>query len=132
MLTWTARRSWPGVNYEDENMNVGLPVFSIHGNHDDPQGTGAVRPSPTSRRDATLTDPRDAFSRKAPSALSTSSPPRASSTTLADWSSPRTRSTTTKPSGPAFRSNPSSSRRETPSSRYTAWATFATRGSTTR
>ncbi|KAL8287436.1 hypothetical protein RQP46_003294 [Phenoliferia psychrophenolica] len=33
--------TWPGVNYEDENMNVGLPVFSIHGNHDDPQGTGA-------------------------------------------------------------------------------------------
>jgi DNA repair exonuclease SbcCD nuclease subunit len=37
---------WPGVNFEDENMNVGLPVFSIHGNHDDPQGTGAVRPYP--------------------------------------------------------------------------------------
>lgn len=24
-------------------MSVGLPVFSIHGNHDDPQGTGPVR-----------------------------------------------------------------------------------------
>ena len=24
------------VNYENENMNVGLPVFTIHGNHDDP------------------------------------------------------------------------------------------------
>jgi DNA repair exonuclease SbcCD nuclease subunit len=35
--------SWPGINYEDENLNVGLPVFSIHGNHDDPQGVGAVR-----------------------------------------------------------------------------------------
>ncbi|KAM0750789.1 DNA repair exonuclease [Meredithblackwellia eburnea MCA 4105] len=33
--------TWPGVNYEDENINVGLPIFSIHGNHDDPQGTGA-------------------------------------------------------------------------------------------
>ncbi|GAA6060679.1 hypothetical protein JCM10212_005061 [Sporobolomyces blumeae] len=33
--------TWPGVNYEDENINVGLPVFSIHGNHDDPQGVGA-------------------------------------------------------------------------------------------
>ncbi|GAA6017549.1 hypothetical protein JCM8202_000328 [Rhodotorula sphaerocarpa] len=33
--------SWPGVNYEDENINVGLPVFSIHGNHDDPQGVGS-------------------------------------------------------------------------------------------
>lgn len=37
--------SWPGVNYEDENINVGLPVFSIHGNHDDPQGVGTVRGS---------------------------------------------------------------------------------------
>lgn len=24
------------VNYEDPNLNVGMPVFSIHGNHDDP------------------------------------------------------------------------------------------------
>ncbi len=24
------------VNFENENMNVGLPVFTIHGNHDDP------------------------------------------------------------------------------------------------
>ncbi|KAK5059853.1 hypothetical protein LTR84_009736 [Exophiala bonariae] len=28
------------VNYEDENINVGIPVFSIHGNHDDPTGHG--------------------------------------------------------------------------------------------
>lgn len=34
---------FPAVNYEDENFNVGIPVFSIHGNHDDPQGTGPVR-----------------------------------------------------------------------------------------
>ncbi|BGO97365.1 Double-strand break repair protein MRE11 [Rhodotorula toruloides] len=33
--------NWPGINYEDENLNIGLPVFSIHGNHDDPQGVGA-------------------------------------------------------------------------------------------
>lgn len=33
--------SFPAVNYEDPNFNVGIPVFSIHGNHDDPQGTGA-------------------------------------------------------------------------------------------
>ncbi|GAA5974461.1 hypothetical protein JCM11641_003229 [Rhodosporidiobolus odoratus] len=33
--------TWPGVNYEDYNINVSLPVFSIHGNHDDPQGVGA-------------------------------------------------------------------------------------------
>ncbi|GMH24308.1 hypothetical protein Nepgr_026151 [Nepenthes gracilis] len=26
------------VNYEDPHYNVGLPVFSIHGNHDDPAG----------------------------------------------------------------------------------------------
>ncbi|KAK3271505.1 meiotic recombination, partial [Cymbomonas tetramitiformis] len=26
------------VNYEDANFNIGLPVFSIHGNHDDPTG----------------------------------------------------------------------------------------------
>ncbi|KAI9713251.1 MAG: meiotic recombination [Bogoriella megaspora] len=28
------------VNYEDENINVAIPVFSIHGNHDDPSGVG--------------------------------------------------------------------------------------------
>ncbi|POW20493.1 hypothetical protein PSHT_03399 [Puccinia striiformis] len=32
--------NFPSVNYEDQNINVGLPVFSIHGNHDDPQGMG--------------------------------------------------------------------------------------------
>ncbi|VDL81567.1 unnamed protein product [Nippostrongylus brasiliensis] len=26
------------VNYEDANINVGLPIFSIHGNHDDTAG----------------------------------------------------------------------------------------------
>lgn len=26
------------VNYEDPNINVAIPVFSIHGNHDDPTG----------------------------------------------------------------------------------------------
>jgi len=26
------------VNYEDPHYNVGLPVFTIHGNHDDPAG----------------------------------------------------------------------------------------------
>ncbi|KAF8960916.1 Metallo-dependent phosphatase-like protein [Flammula alnicola] len=33
--------SFPAINYEDPNLNVGIPVFSIHGNHDDPQGAGA-------------------------------------------------------------------------------------------
>lgn len=28
------------VNYEDPNFNVSLPVFIIHGNHDDPTGEG--------------------------------------------------------------------------------------------
>ncbi|KAL3143519.1 hypothetical protein ABBQ38_002323 [Trebouxia sp. C0009 RCD-2024] len=27
-----------GVNFENSNFNVGLPVFTIHGNHDDPAG----------------------------------------------------------------------------------------------
>lgn len=30
----------PIVNFEDPNLNVSLPVFSIHGNHDDPAGAG--------------------------------------------------------------------------------------------
>lgn len=34
--------SFPAVNYEDPNINIAIPVFSIHGNHDDPQGTGPV------------------------------------------------------------------------------------------
>ncbi|KAJ7845927.1 Metallo-dependent phosphatase-like protein [Mycena leptocephala] len=33
--------SFPAVNYEDPNFNVSIPVFSIHGNHDDPQGAGS-------------------------------------------------------------------------------------------
>ncbi|KAJ8940678.1 hypothetical protein NQ318_017728 [Aromia moschata] len=28
----------PLVNYEDPNLNISIPVFSIHGNHDDPTG----------------------------------------------------------------------------------------------
>ncbi|KAG0243236.1 Double-strand break repair protein mre11a [Mortierella sp. GBA43] len=28
------------VNYMDPNLNIGIPVFSIHGNHDDPSGDG--------------------------------------------------------------------------------------------
>lgn len=28
------------VNYEDSNINVGIPVFTIHGNHDDLSGKG--------------------------------------------------------------------------------------------
>ena len=28
------------MNYRDPNMNIAMPVFSIHGNHDDPSGLG--------------------------------------------------------------------------------------------
>lgn len=28
------------VNYEDPNVNISLPIFTIHGNHDDPAGAG--------------------------------------------------------------------------------------------
>lgn len=31
---------FPVVNFEDPNLNISLPVFSIHGNHDDPTGSG--------------------------------------------------------------------------------------------
>lgn len=30
------------VNYEDPNMNIAIPLFSIHGNHDDPSGFGRI------------------------------------------------------------------------------------------
>lgn len=26
------------MNYEDNNLNISIPIFSIHGNHDDPTG----------------------------------------------------------------------------------------------
>jgi double-strand break repair protein MRE11 len=32
------------VNYEDEDINVSIPVFAIHGNHDDPSGEGSFSP----------------------------------------------------------------------------------------
>jgi double-strand break repair protein MRE11 len=32
--------AFPTVNYEDLDINVSIPVFSIHGNHDDPTGDG--------------------------------------------------------------------------------------------
>lgn len=31
---------FPGPNYLDPNFNVAIPVFAIHGNHDDPAGEG--------------------------------------------------------------------------------------------
>ncbi|KAG8299014.1 Double-strand break repair protein mre11a [Homalodisca vitripennis] len=32
----------PVVNYEDPNLNISIPVYSIHGNHDDPSGFGRI------------------------------------------------------------------------------------------
>jgi double-strand break repair protein MRE11 len=34
------RSTFDHVNYEDEDINVAIPVFSIHGNHDDPTEEG--------------------------------------------------------------------------------------------
>jgi double-strand break repair protein MRE11 len=31
----------PVLNYMDPNLNIDIPVFAIHGNHDDPAGDGA-------------------------------------------------------------------------------------------
>ncbi|XP_060627083.2 double-strand break repair protein MRE11 [Anolis sagrei] len=33
---------FPWVNYQDGNLNISTPVFSIHGNHDDPTGADAL------------------------------------------------------------------------------------------
>ena len=41
----TVRSAFNHVNYEDPDINVAIPVFSIHGNHDDPSGV-----SPESER----------------------------------------------------------------------------------
>ncbi|XP_061576318.1 double-strand break repair protein MRE11 [Cololabis saira] len=30
---------FPWVNYQDQNLNISIPVFSVHGNHDDPTGS---------------------------------------------------------------------------------------------
>lgn len=35
-------RSFDHVNYEDPDINVAIPVFSIHGNHDDPTGEDSL------------------------------------------------------------------------------------------
>ncbi|TRY58065.1 hypothetical protein DNTS_022710 [Danionella cerebrum] len=33
---------FPWVNYLDDNLNVSLPIFSVHGNHDDPTGADGL------------------------------------------------------------------------------------------
>lgn len=35
---------FPGVNYEDANLNIGVPVFAISGNHDDATGDSLLLP----------------------------------------------------------------------------------------
>ncbi|KAI1893973.1 hypothetical protein AGOR_G00129170 [Albula goreensis] len=34
--------NFPWVNYLDENLNISIPVFSVHGNHDDPTGADGL------------------------------------------------------------------------------------------
>lgn len=34
---------FPWVNYQDENLNISIPIFSIHGNHDDPTGVSFLQ-----------------------------------------------------------------------------------------
>ncbi|XP_075448615.1 double-strand break repair protein MRE11 isoform X2 [Ascaphus truei] len=34
--------TFPWVNYQDSNLNISIPVFSVHGNHDDPTGADAL------------------------------------------------------------------------------------------
>lgn len=34
----TSNSAFNHVNYDDLDINVAIPVFSIHGNHDDPSG----------------------------------------------------------------------------------------------
>uniref|UniRef100_A0A8B9K256 Double-strand break repair protein n=1 Tax=Astyanax mexicanus TaxID=7994 RepID=A0A8B9K256_ASTMX len=33
---------FPWVNYQDENLNISIPIFSVHGNHDDPTGADGL------------------------------------------------------------------------------------------
>jgi len=51
-------RAFNHVNYEDPDINVAIPVFSIHGNHDDPSG---VRPHDKCDRSPRLTLARKAI-----------------------------------------------------------------------
>ncbi|XP_051963070.1 double-strand break repair protein MRE11 isoform X2 [Xyrauchen texanus] len=37
-----SQSKFPWVNYLDENLNVSIPVFSVHGNHDDPTGADGL------------------------------------------------------------------------------------------
>ena len=35
---------FPWANFKDPNLNIGIPIFSIHGNHDDPSGSTPLCP----------------------------------------------------------------------------------------
>ncbi|XP_056613563.1 double-strand break repair protein MRE11 [Triplophysa dalaica] len=37
-----SQSKFPWVNYLDENLNISMPVFSVHGNHDDPTGADGL------------------------------------------------------------------------------------------
>ncbi|XP_051521614.1 double-strand break repair protein MRE11 isoform X2 [Myxocyprinus asiaticus] len=37
-----SQSKFPWVNYLDENLNISIPVFSVHGNHDDPTGADGL------------------------------------------------------------------------------------------
>jgi len=41
-VNFEAHGRFPWPNYHDSNLNVAIPVFTIHGNHDDPTGCGAA------------------------------------------------------------------------------------------
>lgn len=43
------------INYEDADINVAIPVFSIHGNHDDPSGVGPHQRRRTKKTRCVLT-----------------------------------------------------------------------------
>lgn len=46
----TFTRAFNHVNYEDPDINVAIPVFSIHGNHDDPSGVRPISSNSMQRR----------------------------------------------------------------------------------
>jgi len=41
-VNFEAHGNFPWPNFHDPNQNVAIPVFTIHGNHDDPTGCGAA------------------------------------------------------------------------------------------
>jgi double-strand break repair protein MRE11 len=62
--TDVSSRHFDHANYEDPDINVAIPVFSIHGNHDDPSGVGFI-----SRPDAPVEPSADGLQEGTYSAL---------------------------------------------------------------